>query len=512
MCLTLSKVAPCGRWNWDGDRIIHECIVPASRPVVGYTRKRAFYDIDVREFLVSERNEVMRKAIRKDIKDYVHAAPGADWELFRSRRPGSFDHRAFLIAAFVAEKIAYKAARQDYWQFPDETFWVKEGDCEDRALLIASLLRASGVSGYNVRVALGQIRIHLKSGRAKTHDHAWVMYKNEDGRWTVLEPLDLHHEAKGAFDPARRAGFHKAEYIPFFVFNDAHLWEVFGTFARPSFHEIALRRRWSRVHPRFAGEVHYNLLSAALRDKAPAWFLKGLQERFTRIPFVGLLDDIDLAICDYDPRDHFDNGYVAEGWARAVDRLAAFRSRPLSDSSAIDSFARAAHGIADFYAHSSYMHFAGGSLGPVPYDPARFTLPVSYDQGSAFDLAGGTFSINAHIFGQTPQDAADRWRGKLISGRYAQPHDTRPGIPSHLAEGLTFIPKGLLKAADFKYRGGLPHHDEIALDDAYARRNKSHKLYGDAATYTRQFEWRTKAAAAHIAAAFSAHPGQGATA
>jgi len=64
----------------------------------------------VREFLVTERNEVMRKAIRTDIKDYVRAAEGADWELFQSRRSGSFDHRAYLIAAFVAGKIAYKAA------------------------------------------------------------------------------------------------------------------------------------------------------------------------------------------------------------------------------------------------------------------------------------------------------------------------------------------------------------------------------------------------------------------
>ncbi len=509
MCLTLSKVAPCDRWNWDGDRIIHECIVPASRPVVGYTRKRAFYDIDVREFLVTERNEVMRKAIRTDIREYVRATDGADWELFQSRRSGSFDHRAFLIAAFVAGKIAYRTARQDYWQFPDETFWVREGDCEDRALLIASLLLASGVSGYNVRVALGQIRIRSRSGLSKTHDHAWVMYKKEDGRWTVLEPLDLHREAKGAFNPLRPAGLDQAEYIPFFVFNDAHLWEVFGPVRRPPFQQVALRRRWSRIHPRFAGEVHYNLLSAALRDKAPAWFLKALQERFTRIPFVGVLDDIDLAICDYDPRDHFDNGYVVEGWARANDRLATFRSRPLSDPAAIDSFARAAHGLADFYAHSSYMHFAGDTLGPVPYDPAHFTLPVSYDEDSAFDIAGGEFSMNTHLFKETARDAADHWRGKLISGRYAQPHDTRPGIASHLAEGLTFIPRELLDAPDFSYRGGLPHHDEIAVDVAYRRRNKSHKLYGDAATYTRQLDWRTKAAAAHIAAAFAAHPGQG---
>src|SRR5512139_2691652 len=111
MCFTLSIIAPHGRWNWDGDHIIHECIVPASRPVPGYPPKKSSYDIDVREFLVSERNEVMRKTLREDIKSFVQTTPGADWELFQSRSEGSFDHRAHLITAFVSEKITYKSAR-----------------------------------------------------------------------------------------------------------------------------------------------------------------------------------------------------------------------------------------------------------------------------------------------------------------------------------------------------------------------------------------------------------------
>jgi hypothetical protein len=61
MCFTLAKILPHDRWNWDGDRIVHECIVPSSRPVPGYLLKKSSYDIDVREFLVTERNEVMRR-------------------------------------------------------------------------------------------------------------------------------------------------------------------------------------------------------------------------------------------------------------------------------------------------------------------------------------------------------------------------------------------------------------------------------------------------------------------
>ncbi len=503
MCFTLSKVVPHDRWNWDGDRIVHECIVPSSRPVPGYPLKKSSYDIDVREFLVTERNEVMRKTLRVDIKSFVQTAPGANWELFQSRSEGSFDHRAHLIAAFVAEKIRYKAARLDYWQFPDETLWVKEGDCEDRALLMASLLLASGVSGYNVRVALGKIRVSQKSGKSREYDHAWVMYKNEQGRWILLEPLQLHRKAKGAFHPEKPSGLTQAEYIPYFVFNDVHLWEVCGPEPRPSFQDVALRRRWSRIHPRFAGEVHYDLLAKALQGHAPDWYVRALQSRFTKIPFVGLVDNIDMVVYDYDPRDHFDNGYIDDGWKLVKDRLEAFRSKPLTDPDAIDAFARAAHAIADFYAHSSYMHFVGSVAGPKPYEPGHLPVTPGYGPGSSFDLTSGKFSMNRHVFGQTPADAARYWNGRLISGRYAQPRDTQPGWANAITEGITFIPKELLTATDFKYRGGLPHHNEIALDREYSKRNKSHKLYGDSGTYNRQFDWRKQAATEHIRAAYS---------
>jgi hypothetical protein len=322
-----------------------------------------------------------------------------------------------------------------------------------------------------------------------------------------LEPLRLHREAKGAFNPEQPSGLTQAEYIPFFVFNDVHLWEVIGPDPRPSFQDVALRSRWSRIHPRFAGEVHYDLLAKALQGHAPDWYVRALQSRFTKIPFVGLVDHIDMVLCDYDPRDHFDNGYICDGWNIAIGRLDTFRSMPLSDPKAIDAFARAAHAIADFYAHSSYMHFAGPVIGPKPYDPGNFPVTPVYGAGSTFDFTSGIFSMNKHIFMQTPADAAGYWNGQLISGRYAQPHDTQPGWANAVTEGLTFIPEELLEAKDFKYRGGLPHHNEISVDEEYSRRNKSHKLYGDAGAYNQQFDWRKNAATEHIRAAYSSRGG-----
>ena len=115
--------------------------------------------------------------------------------------------------------------------------------------------------------------------------------------------------------------------------------------------------------------------------------------------------------------------------------------------------------------------------------------------------------MNEHVFNQTPADAARYWNGELISGRYAQPHDTQPGWANAITEGVTFIPKKLLEANDFKYRGGLPHHNEIAVDEEYSKRNKSHKLYGDSGTYNQQFDWRKQAATEHIRAAYSSRGG-----
>jgi len=380
---------------------------------------------------------------------------------------------------------------------------LREGDCEDRALLKASLLLASGVSGYNVRVALGKLRVYPKSGNPREYDHAWVMYKNEEGHWIILEPLHLHRKARGAFDPKRSSGLTRAEYIPYFVFNDVHLWEVYGRGSRPSFQDVVLRRSWSRIPPRFAGEVHYDLLAKALQGVAPDWYIRALQSRFTNIPVVGLVENIDMVLCDYDPRDHFDNGYIDGGWKFVNKRLRTFCSKPLTDPKAIDAFAKAAHGIADFYAHSSYMHFAGPVVGPKPYEPGNLPVTPGYGAGSSFDLTSGKFSVNEHVFHQTPADAARYWNGELISGRYAQPHDTQPGWANAITEGLTFIPEDLQREEDFKYRGGLPHHNEIAVDNDFSKRNKSHKLYGDSGSYNRQFDWRKQAATKHIRAAYS---------
>ena len=488
MCFTLSPLVNLHRWNWDGDRIVHECIVPSSRPVVGRAGRGSQYDIDVREFLVTERNEVMRRTLREDLPKFARRHRVAPEQL-TNRAPGSFDLTASMVGAWVAATIRYATTRgRDPWQFPDETLSVKSGDCEDRALLIASLLLAAGISNFNVRVALGRLELTDRAGRTEPHDHAWVMYKTESGRWTVLEPFMSHAitrrpRARSARSPAT------AEYVPLFLFNDAHLWQVAHPRREKSFRELTVGKAWRRVNPKFAGDVHRSIVSDALDGipQCPAWLREGLMRHFTSL-FGTVVDEPDNFVTSgYDCFDHFDNAFIDEGWAKVNGRLASFQASPQAN---IDALAWAVHGIADFYAHSSYGEFGPQSNGKLAPYPATMGT-IAYDAGP---YALSRFSVSAAFHGDSSNRAA-LWAGQLISGRYCQHKDSRSVL-----ENLCPTPKYLNNPGN---RALLPHHDEIAIDGPKA--TKAHVLYkGQPTQYAAQFALRKTAATEHIRGAIQA--------
>jgi hypothetical protein len=174
--------------------------------------------------------------------------------------------------------------------------------------------------------------------------------------------------------------------------------------------------------------------------------------------------------------------------------------------------AKTSRSIGDFYAHSSYVHFAvlqnaaspqgqaavcspgGDFVAPPQYtaDPADPSLPP-------FDLTSDAFSLNPGLWKGTKQQAAAQWAGKLISGRYAQKYDPKAGF----FENFTSLPSELTQAADYNTRGALPHHNEIAVDDQTI--TSDHKLYhatangpGDRQAFANQFRWRKNTAIQHI--------------
>ena len=519
-------------WDWDGGEILSDCIVPACRPsAAGGT-----YETDIRAFLQVGHNAVVARCIEQKIlssldgprKDGKRARRRAASPI-RQRTQGSFDLRAAAVLTYVSNHVGYahrtgRDAGSDPWQFPDETLARGEGDCEDRAFLIAALLSASGISEFNVRVALGQVVVDRGTGPSGRLGHAWVMYKTEAGHWTVLEPTLPPRPlriARRSPIAARRA----VRYVPFFLFNGRHLWGVRET--RAEFEKLIerdcstrrpprrglprgstsgstlgawrdFRRGWARMKPTFAGEIHYGLLDDALHDVAHPTVLAALRMGFRNV-FGHIVDDVDYRMGDYDPRDHFDSGYILKGWQWVEWRLREFGLDPFHRT---QHFAYAAHAIADFYSHTSYPHFA--DAGPAPdsialYDPSRplgglTTVPV-YDASRGFDISGFT----AHRNWNPAWSRTEAWNGKIVSGRYAMNRDTWPGFFNMLTEGRTYIPDELIDAPDFLARMALPHHNEIAVDSP--SRESTHTLYPPAA-YDRQYRARRDAARRHIREAY----------
>jgi hypothetical protein len=490
-------------WNWNGDEIVHLPIVPASRPIPGSKIKKR-YPIDVREYLTTTNNAVVGERLSAIIKKL----PPDAQSLFRSHSRGSFDFRADVVLESFGD-LHYKPKANlsdrcpDAWLYPDETLAQGGGDCEDLAFLLAALLMASGISGYCVRVALGAFHITLADGKRERHDHCWVMYQNEGAVWEILEPITKVRGRSGkSHSSLTRQPARNLEYVPHYVFNTDHLWQIHSRDLNrhTRFQAYCQQRQfWNKFDPSFAAGVHNTIYDQALKGKIPDTALGTIKRKSLML---------DVNILTYDPRDHFDNGYIPEGWDRVKTRLAAFAK----NNNDWDSFGAAVHSIGDFYAHSSYVHFAvlqnaASSRGQAAvYSPGvNLVAPPQYTASPAdpslppFDLTSGVFSMNTNLWKGTKQQAAAQWGGKLISGRYAQKYDPKAGF----FEGFTSLPLDLTQAANYSTRGALPHHNEIAVDDPSV--SADHKLYraiasgpADRQAYANQFRWRKNTAIQHI--------------
>lgn len=197
---------------------------------------------------------------------------------------------------------------------------------------------------------------------------------------------------------------------------------------------------------------------------------------------------MDLNPVIYDPRDHFDNGFIDEGWQLVEDRVG---------EGTLEGLAKAAHAAADFYAHSSYGYFAKkNAVGRLVLydhdDPDKcFATEPDYSQGG---FALSNFSVNeSKCDGPTCSKAIKAWNAKNISGRFGQPGDQAQGFLERV--GIT-IPYKYRSAPDYAKRTCLPHHNKIAVDDE--KKPDKHKLYTDPVDFNKAFQLRKEAAIEHI--------------
>jgi len=85
-----------------------------------------------------------------------------------------------LILTYVSDDSNYNVA--EFWQDPEITIQSCKGDCEDGAILLASLMRCAGIPAYRVKICAGWVK--TTDGRG---GHAYVIYLADDGNWYPLD-------------------------------------------------------------------------------------------------------------------------------------------------------------------------------------------------------------------------------------------------------------------------------------------------------------------------------------
>lgn len=212
-------------YNWEGDLILQNTIIEDKRFVIGDESRQI--RTDIREWISFEDNNIMKGTIRELVKDTG---------LPTSKNIGDFDKRAKIIWDFVAKNIKYvhdseRQRKEDFWLFPPEIYTLQRGDCEDGSFLLASLLIASGISPFCVRVVLGEA---FDENSKSLGGHCWPVYKNEMGTWCILEStLDKIPSHMPEADKLSTPG-QFFQYVPYYCFNNYHLWQILPPDDTPS--------------------------------------------------------------------------------------------------------------------------------------------------------------------------------------------------------------------------------------------------------------------------------------
>jgi hypothetical protein len=174
--------------------------------------------------------------------------------------------------------------------------------------------------------------------------------------------------------------------------------------------------------------------------------------------------------------------------------------RQPDNANKVSDFALAAHGVADFYAHTTYAHFArierSGEIA-LAKDDQWNDVPCGrtpdYSPGSDFDISPLRTNPN---WNGTPAARLAAFNGNIISGRYCLPDDL--GVQREALDWLSEVPR---KIEPLRY--ALPHHNDIAVDE-HPNAGGKNSIYPPA-VFRDQFHLRYDAAVRHIARLFAAY-------
>lgn len=227
-------------YYWGGRRRLEDSVLRRKRVISPSDGAEPVYcPWDVRHWVLPGDDCYMREVWREIADSHQRD--------FSSSQARQSDLSAKVIWHFVVEKIEYVKDEEgfDFWQFPQETLGLKQGDCEDKSFLMASLLLAAGIPEGRVRVTVGAM-YNLNGNRRRLIGHAWPMYRTSRGVWCILESCMRHLPVRGqsgdleagapedvgieksvflTADRLARDG-RQMQYIPLLCFDSKSVWTV----------------------------------------------------------------------------------------------------------------------------------------------------------------------------------------------------------------------------------------------------------------------------------------------
>lgn len=99
------------------------------------------------------------------------------------------DETAWNIFKFVKRRLTYQgdmvtSNAAEFWQNPEATYGLRQGDCEDGAILIMSLMAMAGIPAWKRKVCAGWVQ----NNQGRKGGHAYAIYFREKYfDWFVLD-------------------------------------------------------------------------------------------------------------------------------------------------------------------------------------------------------------------------------------------------------------------------------------------------------------------------------------
>jgi len=187
------------------------------------------------------RGESYNKQIDVDVKAFIKKNDAILWHVLTQLklRKDTPNDTALSIQNFVCNFLKYKyddiaSECPEFWLFPFEAIQSEIGDCEDGAILIASLLINAGIPSWRVKVCAAQVMADPIFAPSDTElgGHAYCIYladrpdSERKLEWVILDWCYLQDpEILIAEKPLARDGGTEGAYREiWFTFNDLHSW------------------------------------------------------------------------------------------------------------------------------------------------------------------------------------------------------------------------------------------------------------------------------------------------